>query len=264
MTDFLTRLAERALDTLPVARPATAPIFAPGPDLATAEEPDADRAVEGRDAFRRSHDSGEASPQDASRLKQREARPSLPAHSLLPARGEAGKAVSQGATRSISSGEAPDRRVGPRALNAGDASDSSGDVRALRREGRAESERESGNRAEEVSGRRAGGDSRDHDLRAFDLPEGRRPASSRAAIAPVAIRAAEPALPKGVGESSQSGSRAAADERTSPPVIKISIGRVDVRAVEPRPSRAPRADRSRPDAALTLDEYLKQRDEGKR
>jgi hypothetical protein len=55
-----------------------------------------------------------------------------------------------------------------------------------------------------------------------------------------------------------------AAERETPPVIRVTIGRVEVRAELPAP-RAHRsaADQSKP-AALSLDDYLKQRSEGRR
>jgi hypothetical protein len=47
-----------------------------------------------------------------------------------------------------------------------------------------------------------------------------------------------------------------------PPTISVTIGRVDVRAIF-APSPAPRASRTQP-AAMSLDEYLKRRSEGRR
>lgn len=49
----------------------------------------------------------------------------------------------------------------------------------------------------------------------------------------------------------------------APETIVVTIGRVDVRAVFPQPQPAPRAGRSQPQP-LSLDEYLKQRNEGRR
>ncbi len=49
-----------------------------------------------------------------------------------------------------------------------------------------------------------------------------------------------------------------------PPVVRVTIGRIDVRAQFPAPAPSPvPARRARP-AALTLEDYLKQRSEGKR
>lgn len=49
----------------------------------------------------------------------------------------------------------------------------------------------------------------------------------------------------------------------APETVVITIGRVDVRAVFPQPQAVPRSDRTQP-KALSLDEYLKQRNEGRR
>lgn len=53
-------------------------------------------------------------------------------------------------------------------------------------------------------------------------------------------------------------------EAVEPPqTISVTIGRIDVRAVFPQPP-APRVSRSEKPAAMSLDEYLKQRSEGRR
>ena len=49
----------------------------------------------------------------------------------------------------------------------------------------------------------------------------------------------------------------------SPQTISVTIGRIDVRAVFPQPP-APRGSRAEKPAAMSLDEYLKQRSEGRR
>jgi hypothetical protein len=46
--------------------------------------------------------------------------------------------------------------------------------------------------------------------------------------------------------------------QTLPPTIKVSIGRIEVRAVSAPPAQAPRQ-RSKPQPSLSLDDYLKQR-----
>jgi len=50
----------------------------------------------------------------------------------------------------------------------------------------------------------------------------------------------------------------------APPTITVTIGRVDVRAVFAPPPPTPRASRNRTPAAMSLGEYLKQRNEGRR
>ena len=47
------------------------------------------------------------------------------------------------------------------------------------------------------------------------------------------------------------------------PTIKITIGRVDVRAIMPA-APAPRPAPARPSPALSLEDYLKQREGGRR
>jgi len=51
---------------------------------------------------------------------------------------------------------------------------------------------------------------------------------------------------------------------TPRPTIKVTIGRVDVRAIVSQPSQTPRVARAQPSTAMSLDEYLKQRSEGHR
>jgi len=50
----------------------------------------------------------------------------------------------------------------------------------------------------------------------------------------------------------------------SPPVIRVSIGRVEVRAVMLPTPPMPRSRAARPSATLSLDEYLKSRQRGQR
>jgi hypothetical protein len=47
-------------------------------------------------------------------------------------------------------------------------------------------------------------------------------------------------------------------------VVKVTIGRVEVRAVTPAAPIPPRVATRRPRSALTLDEYLRQRNRGER
>jgi hypothetical protein len=50
--------------------------------------------------------------------------------------------------------------------------------------------------------------------------------------------------------------------RTDPSTVRVSIGRIDVRAVFPEPR--PFSTRPTTDSTLSLGEYLRQRDGGKR
>jgi hypothetical protein len=51
---------------------------------------------------------------------------------------------------------------------------------------------------------------------------------------------------------------------TLAPTIRISIGRIEVRAIMPSVESMPRTKSSPPAPRLTLEDYLKQRNEGKR
>jgi hypothetical protein len=53
------------------------------------------------------------------------------------------------------------------------------------------------------------------------------------------------------------------DVAEAPETVVVTIGRVDVRAIFPAPQPVPRANRPQ-SQALSLDEYLKQRSEGRR
>jgi hypothetical protein len=72
---------------------------------------------------------------------------------------------------------------------------------------------------------------------------------------PYAFPSIEPAVPPS-GQPSRGGEPA--------PTIQVTIGRVEVRAITPPPSDAPRPRSTRPESVLTLDEYLKQRNEESR
>ena len=54
------------------------------------------------------------------------------------------------------------------------------------------------------------------------------------------------------------------DDGSQSPIIRVTIGRIDVRAQFPAHSPAVSATQPRKTAALSLDEYMKQRSEGKR
>ncbi|MDQ3929215.1 MAG: hypothetical protein M3328_08720 [Chloroflexota bacterium] len=70
--------------------------------------------------------------------------------------------------------------------------------------------------------------------------------------------------PEGHPEGDQREPRLAAPE-PSAPTIRVSIGRIEVRAVTPPPMLPERRDTpARPGPALSLDDYLKERNEGRR
>jgi len=56
----------------------------------------------------------------------------------------------------------------------------------------------------------------------------------------------------------------ASESTQGPETVVVTIGRVDVRAVFTQPPAAPRSNRSQQPGPMSLDEYLKQRSEGRR
>jgi hypothetical protein len=80
-------------------------------------------------------------------------------------------------------------------------------------------------------------------------------------------RSVSPVLPYAARPDSSSRTRSlnaqAAGQVETPETVVVTIGRVDVRAIFAPPKPAPRAARTEPQA-LSLDEYLKQRSEGRR
>lgn len=90
-------------------------------------------------------------------------------------------------------------------------------------------------------------------------PESVQPSLTAPPIAPVFSSATGPdsSLP------TRNLTAQAAEPGEAPETVVVTIGRVDVRAIFPPPQAAPRATRSQPQP-LSLDEYLKQRSEGRR
>lgn len=102
------------------------------------------------------------------------------------------------------------------------------------------------------------------------VPENQRPASpgERLAMPETFVRAARerirPVPFSSFSLDSGAGDRASATtSQTSAPVVRVTIGRVDVRAEFPAPVSRPRTTPAQP-AALSLEEYARQRREGKR
>jgi len=92
-----------------------------------------------------------------------------------------------------------------------------------------------------------------------DRNDGREPddeAPLRALLRPPPLPA-QPAAPERRGQAS-----AAPDAHESAPTIRVTIGRVDVRAVEPQSSSRPTPPARTP--AFTLDDYVRLRKEGRR
>jgi hypothetical protein len=85
------------------------------------------------------------------------------------------------------------------------------------------------------------------------LPQ--RPAAVKIMAQPYVVPAAEPIAPTAVELTTESASA---------PIIRVHIGRVEVRAILPAAPPTPRSRPARPSAGLSLDEYLKPRQRGQR
>lgn len=82
------------------------------------------------------------------------------------------------------------------------------------------------------------------------------------ALAPIEIRSE--AVQAQSTLAAKPSSAAVPEPEPSAPTIRVSIGRIDVRAVTPPAPSAPRPAAMRPGPALSLDEYLKQQKGGRR
>jgi hypothetical protein len=104
------------------------------------------------------------------------------------------------------------------------------------------------------------------------IAEGLRtlPSHDREILAPQPTRPS-PVVVKIVAQASAGSSMPTASKETEPtttpapaPTIRVSIGRIEVRAIMPPPSPAPRPKVARPSPGLSLEEFLKQRQRGPR
>ena len=265
MTDFLTRLAERTLMTSDVARPVTAPMFAPARARASGEvseirdEEEAgsmDGLLEIREASARDLAPPSARPPRATGDTQFDLTPDSMTDSLPDSlfgtghdsRHSRQRGASRDEARASSFGGATLRGEGEIPLPESRARDDAG------RESRAEGREDFTRRARHsgpVSPRTVSASRGEPGIASNRDPAG--------AVRPREIYPAEK------GENAREAAREDRQEKASPaPIIKVSIGRVEVRALGRQTPPAPRAKPSQPGPALTLDQYLKQRDEGKR
>lgn len=279
MTDFFTRLAEQTLQRTPVAHPLVAPRFAPGRPLVgeslsdSSEEAEADGDGEG------SHDFPERGT-----LTDSSSPGPMPA--LVPKEGSSSVAPAWPRTetpdRVVHDAELqPNHRVGSDGgkEDQGPVSSSSRDAAsATRPNERARTTLD----ATSVRRRRAGSDRREpveavptetinrskkHEtfapikrlVRSKDLPAkehstGDFPILSKSSIAKTHHQSSLREFREEIAFS----------EPSSPPTtIRVTIGRVEVRAIMP-PAPPTRAKPALPGPALSLEDYLKQRNEGKR
>jgi len=261
MTDFLTRLAERTLMISAVARPVTPPVFAPA--RAAAESPEV-RGEGEPDAMSALLEMRRANARDLSAMPggvprgRPDSRLDLPADQTPGPGADAPDATERPATRSEATGRERDKSRLPETLPT-----LSGAKNA--------SALDAGNLD---AGNLDAGNQASH-ARQYDEPSRRARPASGPELEPRALSSRRPAFPGAVrpldislAERSANSPHAepeAARQAAAPPapIIKVSIGRIEVRALAPPPP-SPRARPKPSGSALTLNDYLKQRDEGKR
>ncbi|HVF91212.1 MAG TPA: hypothetical protein VNH22_14190 [Blastocatellia bacterium] len=251
MKDFLTRLAERTLMISAVARPVTAPVFAP--TRGAAESPEG-RGEDEQGAMNALLEMRRANARDLSAIPggllraRPDSRLDSPASQTPHPGGEARGVAWRPAGPSEESGPERDRSRLRETLTGLSGARHASAIDAGNQESRGPQYDEPSRRARTVSG---------PELEPRDLSSG-RPAFPRA-VRPLEISPAERSA-----NGPEAQREAARQEAPPAPIIKVSIGRIEVRAVAPHAPPAPRARPRPPGAALTLNDYLKQRDEGKR
>ncbi len=235
MADFLSRLASRALGVAPVARPVVAPVFAPGPRMEAQFFTPAPR----RATIARAQSPSPLPPHTAFAREEAQAPPRVPARvetrEPAPEKSEAATATRAAATRVIvARGEAlgiPQPSPQPSPPRPSPTTSEPGEiVRVSALESIATEDRH--------ATRPSPGELQ---------PE--RPAGLDSS-GPVARRAESPPQPERLLYREE-------------PAVEVNIGRIEVRAVFPEPQAAPVA-RSAAPTALSLSDYLSQRDRGAR
>jgi hypothetical protein len=237
MADFLSRLIERSAGTATVARPVVAPLFAPGPAMAVDAAPEGPEPV---GVLPQEPAPFPAPMPKAPATMPREAPAADPA-ALRPVRPPAGPAAAisgetaAGALRPaavappevpcpVILGEDPRSRVVGLPVAAPPPSPGAGRPAAVPRRSPAPQDSQRW--------------------------EARIPAVTTSLLRPRqenAPRWAEAPLPRGTGDGSPA------------PIVRISIGRIEVRAVPPPGAAAPRLTTARKRTGPSLEEYLKPR-----
>lgn len=258
MTNFLNRMAARALGAAPVAEPLLPARFSPAAGLVTGEAvsemPAATSTVEGlADSLRRV----------ASREPQRDV--SLPKEESTDVNREpAARATT--VAESVDSGLRPEKR----------AADASWDRQAVVRDTLPIFEPASLPMAISAAAHGTAPPSRQDaidslaetsiDADQSALADARLVRDEMRFEAPPRMSSAQTKLRSSVAATDGSGyfrRRDAAESAVEAPIIRVSIGRIDVRAQFPASTPPAPARNARP-AAISLEEYLKQRREGKR
>jgi hypothetical protein len=259
MADFLGRLAERAVRAGATAQPLIAPIFAPGPALV------GDGAAK---PFVEEYEQEEATTPLAetnlSTEQMLEAFARSAARLLLPLADRSDKSRSGDGSQDERAHSSP-----PAAKPTGEAttsSDASRDVsRSSKQNLRPELHRvgEPRQARESESALKDRSKEFDKDFNLESASEQAQPLArqDRQAVLPTVMR---PNQAERVEHAAQSRDQKPDASQPSAPVIQVTIGRIEVRAITAARTVAPRPATARSVPLLSLSEYLKQRDEGKR
>jgi hypothetical protein len=249
MADLLTRLAQRALGVAPLVRPRVEGLFAPaGPEPDPAERhsiaDDAAPLVQSREPEAAQPEPGP--PRLQQKPEVRDHRPEAhAANASSPAADADPRPVRAPVASAAAESRSPGAQTAPPARQ----------DRALEPPGPAAARRGQSTEYEARTGEERRGDR---------LTPRRSPSVPRPAPAPPHGRPEARDLQSETWKSEirdrrpEIGMRRAAEVR---PVIHVTIGRVEVRAVQPQPAPLRPAP---PGPKLTLEEYLRQRDKGER
>jgi hypothetical protein len=274
MSDFFTRLAARTLEVAPTVRPRIAPLFAQGPAMPSQDQ----------------HGSGDESaltPFDGAAGAHRGGLASVLSHP------EADLSSSAPMDALYAAATAPPHDVaatGPRPLQHGDVASPPPLASVARAADAAAIFRRPTPPTDPLSDRPPGGDvgigparhRRGVDAKPMPSVEAQRrhvgegSEAEEEAAAPPKAHLGRP-VPMAVGHRPQltpspaSSAPAPVDRHEEPqtptpdaPIIRVTIGRIEVRAIMPPAPAPPRQPPSRPAPRLSLEEYLHQRREGRR
>jgi hypothetical protein len=233
MDDFLSRLIERSAGRAQGARPAVAPLFAPGPDV-----PDDVLDIAADDPFEVVPTAPwPLTPPDDAHAAQR-----APAERHRPVAGPAATVPAE----SVPAPAAVDRRVGDstQATQRAQRADVTGTYPAPFSHIRAPSPARRGAKADDhratLPRRRARAD-------------GRPPSPALDTVITAGPHPHDADLSREIPVPRRD------EEAPTAPIIRVSIGRIEVRAVSAPPAAAPRAVAPRTPASLSLEEYLRPR-----
>ena len=266
MADYLTSLVKRTMGVTPVVAPVIKPLFAQGPAIhsagvmsdfesVSAEETAARTAADSRETLPRPRSAMSLPRTEDSGLVQAQAIvPVPPSPQAQPAPGEAQPLLAVPASAPVAPLSQPFLRV--------QAGEDRNDA-AIRPKVEAR-----GGTPEDLQGDKAVPRQTSHDAEHHRSGEPERPALAREyrredLTGPQPRATVASSVPP-VAESLRPKARARAESEAidQPPVIRVTIGRVEVRANVPPAKPATRGTPPRKSAVLPLDEYLKQRSAG--